>query len=131
VLLLDTHVWIRWQNHPSGKFALPAPLVEHIETAESLAISAISCWELGQLVKRGRIELPMPLPQWIGLALEPDIQVLPVQADIALKAALLPEHHRDPADRIIIATSLIHRARLASLDAIFPRYRELEGCLLA
>jgi PIN domain nuclease of toxin-antitoxin system len=90
MLLLDTHVWIRWQNHPSGEFALPTRLTECIETAESLAISAISCWELGQLAKRGRIELPMPLPQWIGLALEPDIQVLPVQADIALRAALLP-----------------------------------------
>jgi PIN domain nuclease of toxin-antitoxin system len=130
VLLLDTHVWIRWQNHPSGEFTLPALLREHIETAESLAISAISCWELGQLVKRGRIELHMPLPQWISLALEPDIQVLPVQADIALQAALLPEQHRDPADRIIIATSLIHRARLASLDAMFPRYQELAGYLL-
>ena len=131
MLLLDTHVWIRWQNHPCGKFALPAPLVEHIETAESIAISAISCWELGQLVRRGRIELSMPLRQWVDRALEPDIQVLPVQADIALRAALLPEHHRDPADRLIIVTSLIHRAHLASLDAIFPSYRELAGWLLA
>ena len=51
MLLLDTHIWIRWQNMAKGNLALPRRLVELIETADRVAISAISCWELGQLVK--------------------------------------------------------------------------------
>lgn len=61
---------------------------------------------------------------------EGDIQVLPVDRPIAIKASQLPEHHRDPADRIIIATALIHEASLVSLDSVFPRYEELKDRLI-
>ncbi|MCT7964280.1 hypothetical protein NG791_26740 [Laspinema sp. D1] len=50
---------------------------------------------------------------------------------MALKASQLPEHHRDPADRIIIAAALIYDASLISLDAIFPTYTELQGRLIS
>ena len=61
MLLLDTHIWIRWQNTAKGNLALPQRLVELIETADRVAISAISCWELGQLVKRQWVVLNMPV----------------------------------------------------------------------
>ncbi|MEZ5600631.1 MAG: PIN domain-containing protein [Candidatus Competibacteraceae bacterium] len=48
---------------------------------------------------------------------------LPVSWEIALHSAQLPEHHRDPADRIIIATALAYDARLASLDGVFHAMR--------
>ena len=41
------------------------------------------------------------------------------------------EHHRDPQDRIIIATALTHEARLISVDGKFTRYRELDGKLIS
>ncbi|EAW33944.1 PIN domain-containing protein [Lyngbya sp. PCC 8106] len=53
-----------------------------------------------------------------------------IDRDIAIKASQLPEHHRDPADRIIIATALIYDASLVSLDSMFPQYAELKGRLL-
>ncbi|CDM92356.1 MAG: type II toxin-antitoxin system VapC family toxin [Limnospira sp. PMC 1291.21] len=109
MLLLDTHIWIRWHNPQSGRFALAENLIEEIETADSIAISAISC---------------------LAIALEGDIQVLPVDRPIAIKASQLPEHHRDPADRIIIATALIHEASLVSLDSVFPQYEELKDRLI-
>ncbi len=130
MLLLDTHIWIRWQNPQPSSMALSKPLINLIETADSVAISAISCWELGQLVKRQRVQISLPLDEWVQAALE-DIQVLPIDRAIALKASQLPEHHRDPADRIIIATALIYHASLISLDAIFPTYTELEGHLIS
>lgn len=36
----------------------------------------------------------------------------------------------DPADRIIIATALVHNAKLASIDSIFPGYTELQDRLI-
>ncbi|AFY81994.1 type II toxin-antitoxin system VapC family toxin [Oscillatoria acuminata] len=130
MLLLDAHIWIRWQNPQPSSIVLSKPLIDRIETADSVAISAISCWELGQLVKRQRVQISLPLDEWVQAALE-DIQVLPIDQAIALKASQLPEHHRDPADRIIIATALIYDAALISLDAIFPTYTELQGRLIS
>ncbi len=130
MLLLDTHIWIRWQHPQPSSMALSERLIELIETADTVAISAISCWELGQLVKRQRVQISLPLDEWVQVALA-DIQVLPIERQIALKAAQLPEHHRDPADRIIIATALIYNASLISLDSIFPNYAELEGRLVS
>ncbi len=43
-----------------------------------------------------------------------------------MRAANLPEHHRDPADRMIIATALHHGIQLASLDGNFPAYQEVQ-----
>jgi len=42
----------------------------------------------------------------------------------------LPPHHRDPHDRLIIATALLENAQLMSLDAQFPAYQELAGRLI-
>lgn len=61
---------------------------------------------------------------------ESGVQVLPVNREIAILAASLPEHHRDPADRLIIATAILAKAPLLSLDTAFPAYRELDGLLI-
>lgn len=53
MLVLDTHVWIYWQN----KQPLPNKLLEAKQTADKLAISAISCWELAQLIRKKRVTL--------------------------------------------------------------------------
>jgi PIN domain nuclease of toxin-antitoxin system len=58
------------------------------------------------------------------------VNVLPITCDISYLAGTLPEHHKDPADRIIIATALYHNLKLMSLDSIFPAYQELVGQLI-
>jgi PIN domain nuclease of toxin-antitoxin system len=125
--LLDTHIWVRWlvPVHP-----LPAAVVGRIEDADRVAVSAISCWEVGMLVAYRRIDLPLPLPEWIGEAtVGSGVEIVPIQCDPARLAAALPQHHRDPADRIIIATAQYLDATLISLDERFPAYfLGSEGC---
>jgi len=129
VIVLDTHVWVRWVD--SYVNPLPASLVEQIESADALAISAVSCWEVAWLHRRGRMTLKLPLEVWIDNALQgSDVVCLPVDRHVALRSAEMPEHHRDPADRLIIATAVEHQAYIESLDQIFPRYAELAGRLL-
>lgn len=129
MILLDTHVWIRWLD-PDVR-PLPRGVLDRIETADQLAVSAISCWELALLLRRGRLGLTLPLAQWTDWALrDSGVICLPIQREIAMLAANLPEHHRDPADRLIIATALHHGIHLASLDGNFPAYQEITAFLI-
>jgi PIN domain nuclease of toxin-antitoxin system len=110
---------------------LPQGLLDHIATADKLAVSAISCWEIAWLHRRGRLELTVPLEQWTDWALgDSGVICLPVQREIAMLSANLPEHHRDPADRMIIATAIHHDIQLASLDGAFSAYQEVAAHLI-
>ncbi|MFO1429373.1 MAG: type II toxin-antitoxin system VapC family toxin [Candidatus Competibacteraceae bacterium] len=128
-MVLDTHIWLRWLA--VGSQPLPPVTVEHIEQAETIVISAISIWEAAQLHKRGRISLGMDWAEWLSLAVAgANVMVLPITETIAARAAFLPEHHRDPADRLIIATAVEYKLPLLSFDEQFASYRELDGLLI-
>ncbi|WP_064036226.1 type II toxin-antitoxin system VapC family toxin [Methylomonas methanica] len=128
LILLDTHIWVRWLV---GNEPLPEGIIEMIETSDAITVSAISIWEVVLLQKRQRIELPVPIDQWLDAALlGSDVQVLPITGKIAHLAGILPEHHKDPADRLIIATSLVNQSKLISFDSVFPSYTELNNLLI-
>ena len=67
-MLLDTHVWVRWIE--AGSNPLPLALIDAIERAPVVYLSAFSWWELAQLTKRGRLELPLPVDEWLIEATE-------------------------------------------------------------
>lgn len=128
MIVLDTHVWVTWIIN--GNSALSETIVNAMTNDLRWTVSAISCFEISLLVKRGKLHLPLPVEDWIKEALENSgIDSLPVTCDIMHKAAMLSEIHRDPADRIIIATALVYDAKLASIDSVFPDYQELRGRL--
>lgn len=108
---------------------LPTRLVSQLENADEIFVSATSCWEMAQLVKRNRIQLSMPLVHWITLA-SMNIEILPINKDIALLSERLENHHKDPADRFIIATSVLYQMPVMSLDTVFLNYQELNGLLI-
>jgi PIN domain nuclease of toxin-antitoxin system len=129
MIVLDTHIWHWWLNQIPGKLS-PA-ILTLIEETDDVGISAISCFEMAWLVRHGRIDLGMPFEQWFDIAKnDTEIQILPVTAPISIRAVALPEHHKDPQDRIIISTAIIHNAKLLSYDSIFSTYRELDECLI-
>jgi len=129
MIVLDTHIWHWWVNQIPGK--LSPEIIALIEEADEVSVSAISCFEMAWLVHHGRIDLNMPFEYWFSqIEHNTDIQILPVTAQIGIRAVTLPEHHKDPQDRIIIATALFYDARLLSFDSAFPAYRELDGRLL-
>lgn len=129
MILLDTHICVRWVDPSSDP--LSSGLVETIEKADQRAVSAITCWEVAWLVRRGLLELKLTLNDWLDKALAgSDVTCLPIDRPIAVRAAGLPEHHRDPADRLIIATAMERQARLISLDGAFAAYFESPGTLI-
>jgi len=128
MLILDTHALYWWVNRTPDK--LGQQRIDAIETAESLAVSAMTCWEMAWLVKHGRIILQLPVSDWLDQVEANGVAIIPASRSIAERAVLLPEHHKDPVDRIIIAAAVEHQAQLVSVDGRFPDYRELAGLLV-
>ena len=130
MIVLDTRIWFWWISREHAR--LSAGLLEALESEPLVGVSAVSCFEIALAARRGRVELPLPAREWIEEALTPSgIELLPLSAAISVRAVSLPEHHRDPFDRIIIAAALELDARLASVDSMFRQYAELTGRLLA
>ena len=77
-------------------------------------VSDISRWEIATLMQLGGIELRMPLREWLDNALEPPwVALHTISSAVAAEVAALPERfHRDPGDRIIVATARVVGARL-------------------
>lgn len=126
MIVLDTHAWVRWL-HPELGQPLPEALRAWLErTSDDLVVSVISCLEVAQLVKRGILDLPLPLPEWFDAALaESGIACLPATPALLHASTRLPDLHRDPADRIIIAATLEHDALLVTADGLIQQYPNL------
>ena len=95
--------------------------------ADALFISAISSWEITLKHQKGRLHLPLRPDEWIETALtNHGICAIPISNQIAVQSALLPFHHQDPCDRIIIATAQLHDLTVISPDEEFYKYSGLK-----
>lgn len=123
MILLDTNAWIRWLHPELGQSMPPALRNWLDETPLPIAVSVISCLEVSQLVKKGDLQLPLPLPDWFHEALDVSgVSYLPLTPAIAHASTLLPNIHKDPADRLIIATAQAYDAWLVTRDEVIPQY---------
>ena len=116
--LLDTHVLLWWLR---GDSRLPDGYLAVLNEASSenpLLLSEISLWEIATLQSLGRIEFEMPLRDWLDRAAAPPlIQKVGISTAIAAEVAAIPDSfHRDPADRVIVATARVLGANLMSCD---------------
>ena len=130
VIVLDTHIWL-WQiNANFDQF--PAHWPALFESADRVCVSPISCYEIALAHKKGRLELSGSMVQdWFERSLSPaGIELLPVNETVASCAVELSDIHKDPFDRLIIATAIVYGAQLASVDKLFVRYDELKDILL-
>lgn len=114
-----------WVSEPKRIPAKARRLLDGaVESGQPVAVSSISIWELAVLVAHRRLELTIPVETWIsGVEALPFLQFIPVDNRIAARAVAL-EHfpHRDPADRMILATALNLGATLTTGDARLRTY---------
>lgn len=133
MILLDTHIWFWWVNLEHHRFS--ADLKDSISNSDHVAVSCVSCvscFEIALAAHRGRLSLSLPAHEWFREALENSgIELIPLLPSIAACAVALTNVHRDPFDRIIIATALEEHATLASLDVKFREYPELDQILIS
>jgi PIN domain nuclease of toxin-antitoxin system len=127
-LLLDTHVWL-WYAEGVADRLRPASVrkLEEARRGDGLVVSAISVWEIGMHAARGRIQLAVPLRDWIERALGvPGIRLAPLDAAVAAESTLLPgEPQGDPADRFLIATARTQSVAVATRDERILQYAKL------
>jgi PIN domain nuclease of toxin-antitoxin system len=116
LILLDTHVLIWLDSSAAALGTRSRELCDRAMADGSLAISAISFWEVALLVARERIGVRLPLDAWRRDLLSAGASELPVDGAVGIRAAQLEQLHHDPADRIIVATALLQGARLLTAD---------------
>jgi len=127
LILLDTHAWIWFVSNPE-KLSRPARKEIEKETGQGrLLVSAISVWETAMLVKSKRLDLSIPVEDWLARCRKlPFFAFVPIDPDIAFRSVYLPgRFHKDPADRLIAATALVKSIPLVTKDLRLRRYTHL------
>ena len=116
--VLDTHVLLYWLGADPRLSAAQAEVIRQAGPAEPLWVSDISLWEIATLYALSRITLRLPLRDWLEAATAPPlVQRLGITPAVAAAVAALPAwFHRDPADRIIIASAQVLGGTLLTRD---------------
>ena len=118
--LLDTCTLLWLAKSPD---LLPEKLVKQLANAESeIYFSAASVWELG--IKRGfGFTLSGPLEEFVS-SLEKTyaLNMLAIEAVACEQLWKLPDIHRDPFDRLLVAQSIVHGMQLVTPDKQIARY---------
>ncbi|MER8382499.1 type II toxin-antitoxin system VapC family toxin [Mesorhizobium sp. M0142] len=124
--MLDTHVLVRWVGGETDLLSEPAlRAIERERLGGEILISSISAWEIAMLVSRGRLLLSMDVGEWLATVSKLEkLSFISVDNEIAVTSTELPgEFHKDPADRIIVATSRKFAAPLVTADHKLRDYR--------
>ena len=126
MILLDTHIWLWWIQEPSRLTEKQREAISKAE-ADGILISAISCWEISKLYEYGRIQLPLPILDWLNTALSyPGMRLFDLSPAVAAQSASLPGNfHKDPADQIIVASSIVAHVPLVTSDSKIIAYQHV------
>jgi PIN domain nuclease of toxin-antitoxin system len=128
-LLLDTHVLL-WSLADPGR--LPGSAREAIEAGENeVLFSAASIWEIAIKSQVLRAEFGVEATSIIHAARETRFTELAISAEHAAAVAALPQHHKDPFDRLLIAQALTEPARFVTADKALTAYSKDLVWLLA
>jgi PIN domain nuclease of toxin-antitoxin system len=129
-LLLDTHV-VLWLDSGDQRLspATRALIDESRQAGGTIYLSAVTAWEIALLVDSGRMEIDLPVEAWVERFLDrPGIEGVPLGHRAACRAYQLPHlEHRDPADRLLIATAIELACPLVTYDERIERFARSYG----
>ncbi len=116
-LLLDTHVLLWWLSDDKMLGAKARAAIANPDV--QVFVSAASAWEISIKMTLGKLDAPENLEEALDTS---GFTPLPITIDHALAAGRLPEHHRDPFDRMLIAQAQLERLTLVTHDGAFGHY---------
>ncbi|HEX7771240.1 MAG TPA: type II toxin-antitoxin system VapC family toxin [Pyrinomonadaceae bacterium] len=120
-LLLDTHIFIWWADHPEK--LSPAALSALEDETNELLLSVASVWEMQIKIQLGKLKLSLPLKELVKNQQETnDVTVSPIALAHVLTLESLPFHHKDPFDRLLIAQSISEGLTVVTADSQFSAY---------
>jgi len=124
VLILDTCtlLWLA-----AEQVSLSAKAIATIKDYEhALHVSAITAFEIGTKARTKKLALPLEPARWYEETLKlHGIQEIPLNGSLLAHSTMLPLHHSDPADRIIIATAKLYQLTILTPDPEFDAYKVL------
>ncbi|WP_334118933.1 type II toxin-antitoxin system VapC family toxin [Limnobacter sp.] len=125
MIAIDTHVliWLATGARQMISKKAMKRITEELQNGE-IWVSAISAWEITMLAERERLVLSLDVESWLSKINEIDaIRFQPVNNKIAIESVRLPgEFHKDPADRMIVATARTMGLALITADEKIQAY---------
>ncbi|WP_016949190.1 type II toxin-antitoxin system VapC family toxin [Anabaena sp. PCC 7108] len=121
-VLLDTHTLL-WFF--SGNENISITALQLIEDSKNLKyISLVSVWEMAIKQSKGRLNLSVPIDDYIQQKIQlADFKLLDIQLSHLQTVSSLPFHHNDPFDRLLIAQSMVKNIPIVSRDSMFDSYK--------
>ena len=128
MIVLDTHTLIWWVTGDPTLSKKAKAAIEREKLGGEIIISSISAWEIAMLVERERLFLSMDVDSWLATVAEIEaVHFLPVDVEVATKSVDLPgEFHKDPADRMIVATARKLAVPLVTKDEKIRAYAHVK-----
>ncbi len=122
-VLIDTHILL-WAVGRSARLS-PEIRAVLLSSNNEIMFSAASIWEIAIKASQNRIDFGQRPSDVAAAAIQIGFNELPVTSAVASLVADLPDYHRDPFDRLIIAQALAGPYCLYTADAVLARYSEL------
>ncbi|MDR2875585.1 MAG: type II toxin-antitoxin system VapC family toxin [Methylobacillus sp.] len=128
MIVLDTHALIWWGSGDKLLSAKARKTIEREMNGGQIVVSVISAWEIAMLVKCERLVLSMDARSWLNAVAQIEaVHFMPVDIDISLNSVNLPgEFHKDPTDRMIVATARKLAAPLVTRDEKIRAYKHVK-----
>jgi PIN domain nuclease of toxin-antitoxin system len=120
-ILIDTQCWLWMAASPERLSPRSRALVEAV--ANDIMLSAASAWEIAIKYALDKLRLPEPPDRFVPKRMD-TLRSVPLAIEHAhvLRVAVLPAHHRDPFDRILVAQAQLEHVPVLTADPIFRRY---------
>ena len=128
MIVLDTHALVWWvTGDPTLSKKAKAAIARELDGGD-IIVSSISAWEIAMLVNHERLLLSMDVMSWLATVAEIEaVRFVPVDVEIAAKSVALPgEFHKDPADRMIVATARKFAVPLVTKDEKIRAYAHVK-----
>lgn len=126
MIVLDTHALLWWALDPDKLSSSAAEVCARMERDGGFA-SAISIWELGVKIRNRKLDLGIPLAEFVRrLDHGGVVELVPVDTSIWMQAVSLDWAHRDPADRVIVGTAIVKGLPVLSKDAALQAFHGVQ-----
>ncbi|MGD9054021.1 MAG: type II toxin-antitoxin system VapC family toxin [Desulfobacterales bacterium] len=128
MILLDTHAWWWSLTEPENLSKTAIKTIRQTKSDQRM-IASISIWEFAMMAAKKRIRLKISVAKWLSRALkETGLGVIEISPEIAIDACNLPGNfHKDPADRLIVATARVNNLRLVTKDEKMLAYPHVDA----
>ena len=120
-LLLDTHTFLWFLLYDLRLSTTARELID--DPANDIEVSPATYWEIAIKISLGKYELPEPYDVFIEREIATnDFRILPIEPKHTAVLIILPYHHRDPFDRLLVAQAMAEDIPIVSVDLAFDAY---------